>query len=80
MDGDDVVKRLIITGVKSTDHKLGHGIYGKVFTVDYNGVKLAAKEILRFKLESERSTIKQYFLQECLLHSKLHHPNIVKML
>ena len=29
---------------------------------------------------AKRSRLKQYFLRECLQHSRLHHPNIVKML
>ena len=83
---DDVFKHLIITGVKFTDRHLGSGAYSKVFTVDYNGVTCAAKGIHSMLVEiaspDERHLwhIKQNFLQECLLHSKLHHPNIVKML
>ena len=84
MDGDDVVKHLIITGVKFTDRVLGRGAYGRVFAVEYNGVTCAAKEIrpilIKYVSAGERSRIKQNFLRECLLHSKLHHPNIVKML
>ena len=45
MDDDDVVKHLIITGVKFTDRELGLGTYGRVFAVDYNGVTCVAKEI-----------------------------------
>ena len=84
MDGDDVVKHLIITEVKFTDCELGRGAYGRVFVVDYNGLTCAAKQLHPILIEGvppeERSRIKQAFLQECLLHSKLHHPNIVKML
>ena len=84
MDGDDVVKHLVITGVKFTDRVLGRGAYGRVFAVDHNGVTCAAKEIQPILIENvsarELSKIKQEFLRECLLHSKLHHPNIVKML
>ena len=82
MDGADVVKHLIITGVKFTDHELGRGAFARVFSVDYKGVACAAKEIHPMLLELQGNTdrIKQQFLQECLLHSKLHHPNIVKML
>ena len=84
MDGDDVVKHLIITGVKFTDRELGRGSYGRVFVVDYNGVTCAAKQIHSILIEGvsprQHSQIKQDFMQECLLHSKLHHPNIVKML
>ena len=82
---DDVVKHLIITGVKFTDRYLGSGAYGRVFAVEYNGVTCAAKEIHSIVVETCRSPnelhqLKRSFLQECLLHSKLHHPNIVKML
>ena len=84
MDGDDVVKHLIITRVKFSDRELGRGGYGRVFAVDYNGVTCAAKEIHPMLVENvppeERTQVKQMFLRECLLHSKLNHPNIVKML
>ena len=84
MGGDDVVKHLIITGVKFTDRKLGRGSCGTVFAVNYNGVTCAAKRIHPHSTENvsaeQHSIIKQNFLRECLLHSKLHHPNIVKML
>ena len=84
MDGNDVVKHLIITGVKFTNRELGRGAYGRVFAVDYNGVTCAAKEIHALLVESvsrsELRKIKEDFLEECVQHSKLHHPNIVKML
>ena len=82
MDGDDAVKHLIIMGVKFTDRELGRGAYGRVFAVYYNGITYAAKEIHSLLLNYADATkeIKQGFLQECLQHSRLHHPNIVKML
>ena len=85
MDGEDAVKHLIITEVKFSDRELGRA-YRRVIAVDYNGITCAAKEI---KFHSSQAAllaflspahIKQAFLQECLQHSKLHHPNIVKML
>ena len=83
MDGD-VVKHLIITGVKFTDRVVGRGAFGRVFAVEYNGITCAAKEIhpllLQFASPDGHSRIKQPFLQECLQHSRLHHSNIVKML
>ena len=83
-DRDDIVKHLIITGVKFTDRQLSRGAYGRIFLVCYNGVMCAAKIIHPNLMEGvsaeERLRIIQDFLQECLLHSKLHHPNIVKML
>ena len=48
MDRDDLVKHLIITGVKFTDRVLGGGAFGRVFAVDYNGITCAAKEIPLF--------------------------------
>ena len=88
MDREDLLSHLIITGVKVTDRsrELGRGAFGRVFTVDYNGVICAAKEIhsdlleggVKFPVKTER--IKREFLQECLQHGKLHHSNIVKML
>ena len=84
MDSDDAVKHLIITGVKFTDRKLGRGRYASIFAVDYNGITCAAKEIhsilLDYTTNDELQKIKQEFLQECLQHSRHHHPNIVKML
>ena len=73
-------------GVKFSDRELGQGTFGKVFTVDYNGIMCTAKEIHSILLEGgakvpvKTERIKQEFLRECVQHSKLHHPNIVKML
>ena len=81
---DDVVKHLIITGVKLTDRELGRGAYGRVFAVNYNGVTCAAKQLHPLLLEDAGRNgsriFKESFLRECIQHSKLHHPNIVKML
>ena len=85
LDYDDVVKHLVITGVEWTDDReLGQGAYGRVFAANYNGVMCAAKQLhpILYK-DVGRDTfksIKEGFLQECIQHSKLHHPNIVKML
>ena len=81
MDGDDVVKHSIITGVKFTDRELGRGAFGRVFAVEYNGITCAAKEIHSVLLKcATNGALQEYFLHECLQHSRLHHPNIVKML
>ena len=83
---DDAVKHLIITGVKFTDRELGRGAFGRVFAVEYNGITCAAKEIHPILLDQENVgpaefwQIKQDFLLQYLQHSRLHHPNIVKML
>jgi len=74
----------VITGVKITDRELGRGAYGRVFAVEYNGITCAAKEVHQSLLFGDSPDqfcqIKQQFLQECVRYSKLHHPNIVKML
>ena len=84
MDRDrdhEVVDHLIITGVKFTNRELGRGSFGRVFAVDYNGITCAAKDIHHYFLETAKSSLlKRHFLHECVQHSKLHHPNIVKML
>ena len=64
MDGEDLLSHLVITGVKVTDrsHELGRGAFGRVFTVDYNGVICAVKEIhsgllegsVKFPVKTER--------------------------
>ena len=81
MDRNDAVKHLIISGVKFTDRA---DIYSRVFAVDYNGITCAAKELHHLLLEgasiNEIQQLREDFLQECFQHSKLHHPNIVKML
>ena len=52
------------------------GCFGTVYRVAYDGVLCAAKDQC-----FDNDTYKvEYFQQECLLHSKLHHPNIVRML
>ena len=84
MEDDDAVKHLVITDVKFTNRALGRGAYGRVFAVEYNGITCAAKEthsiLLTDVTPAELYEIKQAFLRECLQHSRLHHPNVVKML
>ena len=56
--------------------------------MNYNGIECTAKEIhptlYRSRLYGSAlqalQNLKKKFLQECVQHSKLHHPNIVKML
>ena len=84
MDRDDAVKHLVITGVELTDRELGRGAYGRgIFEINYKGVSCAAKVpyyILRKYGCVHADDFQERFLKECIQHSKLHHPNIVKML
>ena len=52
------------------------GCFGAVYKVPYDGVLCAAK----YRRIDESVYRLEHFQQECLLHSKLHHPNIVRML
>ena len=52
------------------------GFFGAVYRVQYDGVLCAAKYR---RCNDNRYKVEQ-FREECLLHSKLHHPNIVRML
>ena len=80
-DGDHAVKHLAITGVKFSDRELENYPRSRVFAVKYNEIACIAKEISFSKWDRKsHSEIKQDFLQECVQHSKLDHPNIVKML
>ena len=80
LNGDGIPKRLIIKKLKFTNCELGRGAFGRVFAVNYNGVKCAAKEIHSILLQNSFQHLREDFLRECIVHSKLHHPNIVKML
>ena len=59
---------------------LGQGSYGTVYKADHNGTACAAKQVDPKSLRIIAERMEQHFLLECLQHSKLHHPNIVKML
>ena len=80
------LNHLILSGVKLTNCVLGLGSYGIVYKVEYNGTEFAAKQLqvdLRLGRNftvCRRLAVKSNFLLECLQHSKLRHPNIVKML
>ena len=94
MDGDhdklnkrkitkDDLKHLMLSGVKvTTSCVLGRGSFGTVYKAEHNRTACAAKQVDNY-IESRRSIadrMKQNFLLECLQHSQLDHPNIVKML
>ena len=85
----------ILTRVKLDGPVISSEIYSRVLVATHNGIKYAAKQLLKLKLgfreippkgfdswdeEDRYAEAQQEFLQECDLHSKLHHPNIVKMI
>ena len=78
----DDLKPLELRGVTLHCCILGQGSYGTVYKAEHNGIACAAKRVdlsssIKLRLAEQ---MRQNFLLECLQHSKLNHPNIVKML
>jgi len=71
------LKYLMLVGVHEEHIFIGEGAFGGVYRAVYGGVACAVKR-QSFEQDFCLYTI-QDFHQECLLHSKLHHPNVVKM-
>jgi len=76
------IKNLLLGGVQLEEKKfLGEGAFGGVYRAVYNGVACAIKQ--QSFQQDQDYYLSQYTVQdfhrECLLHSKLRHPNIVKM-
>ena len=76
MADEDALRHLILSGVQLGTREVGRGAFMRVFTATYDGAQCAAREPQPILLDS----VKKQFLQECAVHSKLHHPNIVRML
>ena len=75
----------ILKKVKSTGKlEIGRGAYGKVYEVEYEKTRCAAKEVheifLKDAQSEERKSIKANFLYECLIWSLQQHPCIVKFI
>ena len=77
----DDLKHLKLNNVQLTDCVLGQGSYGTVYKAEYDRTACAAKQLDISQVKSNLvERVEQNFLLECLQHSKLSHPNIVKML
>ena len=61
------------------DRVRNFGRYVQVIKVEYDGIMCAAKQLIKYDTSFFGSRL-TYFKRECLMHSKLSHPNIVKML
>lgn len=74
----------ILKKVKSTGKEIGRGSYGRVYEVEYEKTRCAAKEVheilLKYAQSEERKSIKANFLYECLIWSLQQHPCIVKFI
>ena len=73
-----------VKGLKEGESK-GSGSYGAVYAVTVGGVPRIAKRLHSILVsadvsQSERRSIQEKFLNECLLLSKLDHPNVVKFI
>ena len=82
---DALLKDVTIKGVKYLNKELGRGAYGRVFTVKYQKVVCAAKEIHPYLIECisspvDKKAIVDNFVRECYQCSLIHHPNIVQFL
>jgi len=79
----EMMQHLVIpkSRIKFTGRTLGNGAFGAVSEVEYDGKLCAGREIPSVLLElankTEAAKIKDNFLRECDLWSKLRHPNIV---
>ena len=72
-----------VEGLESGEKK-GSGAYGTVYEVSVRGVPCIAKRLHEILVNrkyvqhhQDREAIQQKFHQECVIHSKLKHPNIV---
>ena len=74
---------LVLHEVNPTGKEIGHGAYGRVFEVNYEGKLYAAKEIhalLQCAETDELQKIKDGFLSKYHIWSTLRHPCIVPFL
>ena len=65
------------------NRELGRGAYGVVVEVMVNGLRCAAKKLHPILLETssaEQAKVSSQFVEECLQHSRLRHPNIIQMM
>ena len=72
-----------VEGLEEAAKKIeeGHGAFGVVYKVTVNGLPCMAKRLHEILVKEvskqERTTIEAKFVNECVLLSKLNHPNIV---
>ncbi|XP_019854169.1 PREDICTED: receptor-like kinase LIP2 [Amphimedon queenslandica] len=77
---DDLFKpleALSLNNVEVTGKELGRGAYGVILEVKVSGLSCAGKKL--HNVIAETFLVKN-FVQECVNHSQLRHPNIVQLL
>ena len=72
------LQQYTLQGVRETGVELGRGSYAAVYTVEYKGLKCAAKNFHPTLYQQEYSI--RRFREECSILSRLKHPNIVQFL
>ena len=80
-DIPSILRSHVLSGVTPTGQEIGHGSYGVVYEVNYNGKACAAKEVHSIFVGADGfPKMKEDFVRECHLWSTLLHPNIVQFL
>ena len=83
MANDELIPFVLknIKGLDSSAEKKGSGAYGTVYKVSVKGVTCIAKRLHDILVTNvsprERASIQRKFAAECVLLSKLRHPNVV---
>jgi len=81
---EDSPHLIVLQEVNSTGAVIGEGAYGRVIKVTVHSTLCAAKEIHSILVKgvspAESTAIKQRFLEECCISSRIHHPNVVHVL
>ena len=73
------LQQYTLQGVRETGVELGRGSYAAVYTVEYKGLKCAAK-IFHPTLYPQQEYAIGRFREECAILSRVKHPNIVQFL
>ena len=77
------LQHLLLEDIIPLDKELGHGSFGRVFAVKYQGSSYAAKEIhgsLLSDSKENKKALRDNFMRECHHSSLIKHPNIVKFI
>ena len=78
---DDELIPFVLKNIDSSVEKKGSGAYGTVYKVSVKGVTCIAKRLHDILVTDvsprERASIQRKFAAECVLLSKLRHPNVV---
>ena len=78
---DQLNDLVVLSDVELDIDVLAQGSYGTVYKAKHSGIPCAAKRAdMNVELPHLVKRKKRNFILECLQHSKLRHPNIVKML